>query len=114
MIENTIPILNVADMTMSRTFYERTLGFSTDWEAEVDADKVVGISRDGCAIYLCQGNQGARGSWLWLGVESADYFDQVLEAGAAIVQEATIYPWAYELRIQDPDGNVIRIGTGPI
>ena len=114
MIEKTIPILNVADMATSRAFYEQTLGFSTDWEAEVDTDKMAGISRDGCAIYLCQGTQGARGSWIWLGVESADFFDHVVASGATIVQEATNYPWAYELRVQDPDGNVIRIGTGPI
>lgn len=114
MIENTIPILNVSDMAASLKFYEHTLGFSADWEAEVDRNKIVGISRDGCVIYLCEGAQGARGSWLWMGVESADYFDQALAAGATIVQEATNYPWAYELRIQDPDGNVIRIGTGPV
>lgn len=50
MIENTIPILNVSDMASSLTFYEQTLGFSSDWEAEVDQDRVAGISRDGCAI----------------------------------------------------------------
>jgi predicted enzyme related to lactoylglutathione lyase len=114
MIENTIPIINVADLSTSLDFYRNTLGFSTDWEAEVDADKIAGISRDGCAIYLCEGSEGAKGSWLWIGVESADYFDQVIASGATIVQEATNYPWAYELRVQDPDGNVIRIGTGPI
>lgn len=114
MIENTIPIINVSDMAASQTFYEQTLGFATDWEAEVDQDKVAGISRNGCVIYLCEGSQGARGSWLWMGVEHADYFEQVIDAGANIVQEATNYPWAYELRVQDPDGNVIRIGTGPM
>lgn len=114
MIENTIPIVNVSDMAASLAFYENILGFSKDWEAVVDLDKVAGISRDGCAIYLCEGSQGVRGAWLWLGVESADYFDQVIEAGATIVQEATNYPWAYELRVQDLDGNIIRIGTEPI
>ena len=49
-----------------------------------------------------------------MGVESADYFDQVIANGATVVQEATNYPWAYELRVQDPDGNVIRIGTEPM
>ena len=114
MIENTIPIINVANMNISLTFYETVLGFNKEWEAAVDGDKVAGVNRDGCAIYLCQGSQGARGSWLWLGVESAEYFDQVVASGAMVVQEATSYPWAYELRVQDPDGNVIRIGTEPI
>lgn len=114
MIENTIPIINVTDMATSLAFYEKTLGFVKEWEAAVDGDKVAGIARDGCAIYLCQGSQGARGSWLWIGVESAEYFDQVVASGAAIVQEATNYPWAYELRVQDPDGNVLRLGTEPI
>ena len=114
MIENTIPILNVSDMAASLKFYEDTLGFTRDWEAEVDRDRVAGISRDGCVIYLCEGSQGTRGSWLWMGVENADYFEQVIDAGAIVVQEATNYPWAYELRVQDPDRNVIRIGTGPM
>ncbi len=114
MIENTIPIINVADMSTSLDFYKNTLGFSPDWDAQVDSDKVAGISRDGCSIYLCEGTQGVRGSWLWMGAESAEYFDQVIANGATVVQEATSYPWAYELRVQDPDGNIIRIGTEPI
>ena len=113
MIENTIPILNVADLETSLEFYQRVLGFTLDWQANVDADKVAGVSRDGCAIYLCEGAQGSRGSWLWMGVESSDFFAQVIEAGAKVAQQATSYPWAYELRIRDPDGNVIRIGTEP-
>ena len=113
MIENTIPIINVSNLTRSLAFYEDKLGFSKDWEAKVGLDKVAGVSRDGCSIYLCEGSQGAKGSWIWLGVEGETYIEQVSQSGAVILQEATNYPWAYELRIQDPDGNVIRIGTGP-
>ena len=113
MIENTIPILNVSDMAVSLVFYADILGFATDWQAEADEDKHAGISRDGCPLYLCQGSQGTRGSWIWLGVEDESFIEQVVSSGAVIVQAPTNYPWAYELRIQDPDGNVIRIGTEP-
>lgn len=113
MIENTIPILNVADLAASCEFYESVLGFAKDWVADVDGDKVAGISCDGSTIYLCEGSQGVKGSWIWMGVEEESYFAAVIEAGATIVQEATNYPWAYELRIADLDGNVIRLGTEP-
>lgn len=113
MIENAIPILNVSDMAASLAFYADILGFTSDWQAESDTDKIAGISRDGCALYLCEGSQGAPGSWIWLGVESEDFIERVAGSGVPIVQAATNYPWAYELRIQDPDGNVIRIGTEP-
>jgi predicted lactoylglutathione lyase len=113
MIENTIPILNVSNLAESIEFYVRNLGFSADWQAKIDADKIAGLSRDGCAIYLCQGSQGAKGGWIWLGVENETFIEQVANSGAQIVQPATNYPWAYELRVQDLDGNVIRIGTEP-
>lgn len=113
MIENTIPILNVSHMAASLAFYADILGFATDWQVEWEADKLAGISRDGCVFYLCEGSQGAPGAWIWLGVENEDFIEQVASSGAAIVQAPTNYPWAYELRIQDPDGNVIRIGTEP-
>jgi len=99
MIENTIPILNVSDMTASLTYYADVLGFSKDWEADIGSDKVAGISRDGCALYLCEGSQGVKGSWIWMGVEDEGYFAEVIGAGAIVVQEATNYPWAYEIII---------------
>ena len=114
MIESTISIINVANLSIGLDFYKNVLRFAKDWETEVDFDKIAGISRDGCSIYLCEGKQGASGSWLWIGVESAEYFDQVIAYGATVLQQATNYPWAYELRVQDPDGNVIRLGTGRI
>jgi predicted lactoylglutathione lyase len=113
MIENTIPIINVSDLAKSLEFYESKLGFSKDWEAKSDSDKIAGISKDGCEIYLCEGTQGARGSWIWIGVENETYIDQVLKSGAEVLQEPTNYSWAYELRVYDPDGNVVRIGTAP-
>jgi len=73
------------------------LGFSKDWQANIGSDKVAEISRDGCALYLCEGSQGAKGSWIWIGVEDKSYFAEVIEAGAIVVQEATNYPWAYVL-----------------
>ena len=38
----------------------------------------------------------------------------VVRARGARFQEApTSYPWAYEMRVEDPDGHVLRFGSGP-
>jgi len=35
------------------------------------------------------------------------------ERGATIQIEPTNFPWALELHVEDPDGNVLRFGSGP-
>lgn len=47
-LENTIPVLAVADVTASIRFYH-SLGFTTDWQA---GDTVAQVSRDRHPIML--------------------------------------------------------------
>lgn len=107
MIENTIPILRVADVARSVDYYRRTLGFEQDWSTGDFAS----ISRDGCCIYLTQSDQSPPGAWLWMGVEDIDaMFEACVASGADLVSEMLSYPWAREFRVRDLDGNVVRVG----
>jgi len=109
-IENVIPILRVQNLATSRRFYTDVLGFSLDW----DAGTMISVSRDGKAIMLCEGDQGQPGTWLWIGVEDADALLAEFSAkGANICMPPKNFSWAYEFRVEDPNGHVLRFGSEP-
>jgi len=105
------PILRVEDMSAAVRYYVEVLGFE---QAGWGGDDFTYVSRDGAGIYLAEGDQGHAGSWVWIGVENVEELYEELKAtGARIRQEPTHYPWALEMRVEDLDGNVLRIGSDP-
>ena len=73
------------------------------------------VSRDGCGIYLSRGNQGQGRAWIWVGVEDVGKLHEEYEAkGIKIRLPPTNYSWALEMQIEDPDGNVLRLGSDPV
>ena len=49
-----------------------------------------------------------------LGVEDVELLHQsYLAKGIPIRLPPTTFPWALEMQIEDPDGNVLRIGSDP-
>ena len=109
-VECVIPILCVKSLPTSLRFYVDLLGFKVDWEA----GNMASVSRSRRAIMLCQGSQGQPGTWIWIGVENIEpLFDDYAAKGVTIRQKPTNYEWAYEMRIEDPDGHVLRIGSEP-
>jgi len=50
---------------------------------------------------------------VWVGLDGDAIFQLVDESGATILQPPTNQPWAYEMKISDPDGNVIWLGAEP-
>jgi|APSaa5957512622_1039677.scaffolds.fasta_scaffold17879_4 uncharacterized glyoxalase superfamily protein PhnB len=110
MIENIIPILRVENLSISLEYYNKVLGFATDWSG----NDVAGLSRDGWRLYLCEGSQGQSGTWLWIGVEDVDQiFRECQTNGAIIKSEIMNNEWAREFQVEDPDGHVLRIGGEP-
>jgi predicted lactoylglutathione lyase len=111
-LECVIPILSVKSLPASVDYYINVLGFKTDWSDDTAAAQV---SRDGFPIMLCQGEQGNPGTWVWIGVDGdIDALCQACRSsGATIRQEPTNHEWAYEMRVEDPDGHVLRFGTEP-
>jgi len=105
------PILRVEDMSAAVRYYVDVLGFE---QASWGDDSFTCVSRDGASIYLSKGDQGHTGSWVWIGVGDVEKLYEELEAnGAKIQHEPTNYPWALEIRVEDLDGNVLRMGSDP-
>ena len=109
--ENSVPILRVQNLAASLQYYVETLGFSIDWQTETMAS----VSRNGAGVMLCEGAQGQPGTWVWFGVSDAGaLYEEYKRKGAAIRQEPLNFSWAYEMRIEDPDGHVLRFGSEPL
>jgi predicted enzyme related to lactoylglutathione lyase len=109
--EGSQPILRVENMAASLQFYVDILGFTN---APWGNDDFTAISRDGAGIYLCRAGQGRGGAWVWIGVEDAEKLHEELKAlGVSIRLPPTNYSWALEMQVEDPDGNVLRLGSEP-
>ncbi len=110
-IECIDPILRVEDMSVSVRYYVDVLGFET---ASWGTDDFTYVGRDGRGIYLCRGGQGHAGSWVWVGVGDVRALHRIYQKRGAVIRQApTNRPWALEMQIQDPDGNVLRFGSEP-
>jgi catechol 2,3-dioxygenase-like lactoylglutathione lyase family enzyme len=109
--ECVIPILRVNSLAASIRFYVDVLGFKVDWGGEAEST-FASVSRDGRALMLSQGEQGQPGTWLWIGVEDIEpLFAEYRTKGVKFREGPTNYPWAYEMKIEDPDGHVLRFGS---
>lgn len=112
-VECIIPILNVTIFSASVDYYVNVLGFRAEWDWG-DPPDVGSVERDDFSIMLVEDGQGRPGTWIWMGVEEAEqYYEEYKMSGAKIREQPVNYPWAYEFRVEDLDGHVIRIGSGP-
>jgi catechol 2,3-dioxygenase-like lactoylglutathione lyase family enzyme len=108
--EGVTPILRVQNLPASVDYYLQRLGFKLDW----DGPHFASVSRGRCHIFLSQGDQGHPGSWVWIGVEDADaLFAEYKANGAKLRHPPTNYQWAYEMQVEDFDGNILRLGSEP-
>jgi len=113
LFEHIGPILHVKSLAASLEHYEQVLGFQrADW---VTDDAVFGCAqRDEISIYMTELNQGHPGTWLWIGLtELQPLYDEYQASGAKIIMPPTNYYWAWEMRVEDIDGHVIRFGAEP-
>jgi catechol 2,3-dioxygenase-like lactoylglutathione lyase family enzyme len=112
-VECIIPILRVDSVAASIRYYVDVLGFKVDWGGE-DESTFASVSRGGRAIMLCEGEQGQPGTWIWVGVEDIEpLFAEYSAKGVKFREQPTKYLWAYEMRVEDPDGHVLRFGSDP-
>jgi predicted enzyme related to lactoylglutathione lyase len=110
--EGTAPILRVEDMARALHFYCELLGFR---KAEWGDDDFTSVNRDGAGIYLSCGAQGRGGAWAWVGVnDAAALHEEYVAKGVNIRMPPRNFPWALEIHVEDPDGNVLRFGSEPL
>jgi catechol 2,3-dioxygenase-like lactoylglutathione lyase family enzyme len=110
--EGVNPILRVRSLPPSIDYYVKVLGFELDWQSP---GIIASVSRGRSGIMLCEGDQGNPGTWVWIGVgDIKPLFEEYSNRGARIRHPPTNYPWAYEMQIEDPDGNVLRFGSDSI
>jgi catechol 2,3-dioxygenase-like lactoylglutathione lyase family enzyme len=111
-LEGSAPILRVRDMSTSLRYYVDVLGFKN---AHWGTNEFTCVTREVHAgIYLCQGGQGQPGTWVWIGAEDVEALYQEYKAsGAKFRHPSQNYPWAYEMKIEDPDDHVLRFGSEP-
>jgi len=109
--EGVSPILRIENMQTSLDFYVNKLGFKN---VEWGTDDFTSVSRDRAHIFLCRDGQGRGAAWVWIGVEDAEKLHEEFKAkGVAIRMPPTNHSWALEFHVEDPDGNVLRLGSEP-
>lgn len=107
-IEKAIAVLPVRDLDRSIEFFRSTLGFDLEWKTP----EVCSVARDGCSIMLQRSSNGSRAT-VWIGLEDDSLYAKLTASGATVLQAPTRRPWAYEMKIADPDGNTVWLGTDP-
>lgn len=98
-------------METSLEFYAARLGFvSVGW----GNGDFTHVSRDEAGIDLCCQGRGRGGAWLWVGVEDVRKLHEEFKSRGVVIRlPPTNYPWALEMHVEDPDGNVLRFGSDP-
>lgn len=106
-VENIIPVFPVRNIQASKKFYIEHLGFSLDW----DADTICSVSRDGHCLMLTQDAGAATPAMAWIGLETDALIQHIIELRLDILQNPRNDEFAYHMKIQDIDGNILWLGT---
>ena len=114
---SSVPILNVKSVRASIDYYVHKLGFEKEWDWG-DPPTFGCVWRDQVRIFLCEGGQGAPGTWISIFVQDVDALHEDYQRrGATIRQAPANFPWGVrEMNVEDPDGHRLRLGgdaTGP-
>lgn len=107
------PIFSVRDLRASLAYYRDALGFRVDWEYG-DPPDFGSVTRGHGTLFVCQGCPGYPGAWAMMFTDNVDRLHaELLRRKAIIRMPPTDMPWhTREMHVADPDGNVIRFGSG--
>jgi catechol 2,3-dioxygenase-like lactoylglutathione lyase family enzyme len=107
------PILHVRNFAASVAYYRDALGFKLQWDHGSPPD-FGAVSRGDAVLFLCEACTSSRGAWNMIFARNVDKLhDELRQRRAIIRQPPTNMPWHMrEMQVSDPDGNVIRFGTG--
>jgi uncharacterized glyoxalase superfamily protein PhnB len=48
---------------------------------------------------------------VWIGIYDDSIFEAIGNSGAEVIEQPSNKPWAYEMTIADPDGNILWLGA---
>jgi hypothetical protein len=72
------------------------------------------VNRNRSGICLRQAGHGRSGTWDWPGVDNVESLYEEHKASGAKIRHAPLnFGWAYEMKVEDPDGSVLRFGSLP-
>jgi len=110
----SVPILNVRNCPASIDYYVDKLGFEKEWDFGTPPTFAC-VRRDRVKIFLCEGAQGAPGTWISIFVHDVDaLYADYRRRGAIIRQKPTNFPWGVrEMNVEDLDGHRLRLGSDP-
>jgi catechol 2,3-dioxygenase-like lactoylglutathione lyase family enzyme len=102
------PVLHVADVRTTATYYRDILGFKWDFGGE----EYSVVWRDNSAIHLARGEHPPTGIHLFQWVRDVDaYYREIRERGAPVRDEPADRPYQIrEFTIRDPNGIDIVFG----
>lgn len=105
MSQEVIPILRVASVDRAVAWYAQ-LGFTKEWEHrfEPGLPAFASIARGRGRIYLSE-HEGDASADTLIYIRHSHLDDLAAQLG----QEPTEVPWGRELKVEDPDGNRVRI-----
>ena len=99
-----VPVLHVADVKATATYYRDTLGFKWDF----GDDEYSVVWRDNAAVHLTRSGQrpSAAGLHLFLWVRDVDaYYREIRARGTEVLGEPTDRPYHLrEFTVRDPNG----------
>ncbi len=108
---NPVPVFCVKDVKASIKYYQEALGFKVIFQV---GDWFASVAREGCNIFLTNDKQSQPRMWIWIGVQDVRALHaQYVQSGANIRNPPNNFEWALEMQVEDLDGNVLRIGSGP-
>lgn len=113
MPDHAFPIITVADLPATRSFYER-LGFAQSYQFPPEGEPgFVTLTRGSDTIGIGAG--GAQGDTFgyWVYVDDVDAtFEELRAAGATVVAQPTDEQWDERVaRVRDPAGNLVYLGA---
>jgi catechol 2,3-dioxygenase-like lactoylglutathione lyase family enzyme len=105
------PSLDVQDLPASIEYYVEVLGF----ELYVETPALGIVECDGHQMHLRQGGPDSAAARVWIGVEDiAVLYERYRARGIKFAQEPANCSWAYQMIVEDLDGNLLVFGSGPL
>jgi catechol 2,3-dioxygenase-like lactoylglutathione lyase family enzyme len=105
-----VPNLPVRDVQAAQEWYRDTLGLGINWLWE---DNFGSVGADCVELFLYESDEPRPVICSVFVNDVEEIYERARERGGEIVSELESKPWnVREFSVRDPDGNVLRIGTG--